>query len=71
MPENPESYDITATALDGSHTHRVRFAPGTDWLKCNCGSWLFTIMFAEFSDHSEGVVAQCQECGQIIEIQKD
>jgi len=33
--------------------------------------WLFTIAFAEFSDHSDGVIVQCQECGQILEIQKD
>ena len=64
-------YELVAHSLDGTHTHRVRLASGTDCVQCNCGSPLFTIMFAEFSDHSDGVIAQCQECGQLLEIQKD
>ena len=69
--QKPYPYDLTAHALDGSHYHKVRIASGTDWLQCNCGSVLFSVAFAEFADYSDGVVAQCQECGQLLEIQKD
>lgn len=41
-----------------------------DSLRCKCGSPLFIIMFAESSDYPGGVIAQCQECGQLLEIQK-
>lgn len=67
----PVNFDLVANSIDGSHTHQVRIAPGTDCLLCNCGSPLFVVMFAEFSDYSGGIIAQCQECGQIIEVQKD
>lgn len=71
MVETNTPFDLTAHSLDGTHTHKVRIATGTDWLRCSCGSVLFTIAFAEFGDYSDGVIAQCQECEQILEIQKD
>jgi len=67
----PVNFDLVAHSLDGSHTHNVKIAAGTDWIRCNCGSVLFTIAFAEFDDWADGVIVQCQECGQILEIQKD
>lgn len=72
-PDPPVSseFDLVMRSLDGSHTHNVRLANGTDLLKCNCGSVLFTVVFVEVSDHSDGVAAQCQECGQLLEIHKD
>lgn len=69
MPRNIP-FNLTANSLDGTHTHQVRIAPGADWLRCGCGSVWFTVAFAEFGDYSDGVIAQCQECGQILEIQK-
>ena len=42
-----------------------------DCLRCKCGSPLFIIMFAESSDYPGGVIAPCQECGQMLEIRKD
>ena len=57
--------------MDGKHTTTAKLQKGTDWISCSCGSQVFSIAHVEFQDYEDGVVAQCQECEQILQVWKD
>lgn len=63
--------DVKVSSIDGEHEYEAELKEGTDWLHCSCGSQIFSIAYADFDDHKSGVIAECQECGQILVVTKE
>lgn len=69
-PLTLESLDRMAPPLNATHLRAAGLESNTDWLECDCGSILFTAALEKYSDHSVGIVGQCQKCGRLLGAQK-
>jgi len=57
--------------MDGKYTLSAELQKGTDWIVCKCVLQVFSVVYVVFDDYENGVVIQCQECCQILEVWKE